>query len=140
MGRGDQQRDEGGGGLLAHASGTRGACLVAAGHDVCKDLRGQEQELGGEFEYTVKSHTRGGARGYADPRGTRFLVEMRGNEGSEDVRAWLQLLAAPPTLLRALDFEECSYAGTEGTSGGEGRGERGGRGCECGKELIFELR
>ena len=55
-------------------------------------------------------------RGCAVPR-----RDAEGNEGSEYVRAWLQLLAAPPTLLRALDFGESSYAGTEGTSGGEER-------------------
>ncbi|KAF7424759.1 hypothetical protein PC9H_010070 [Pleurotus ostreatus] len=43
-----------------------------------------------------------------------------GNEGSKDIQAWLQLLAAPPTLLRALYFQRESYAGTEGMGGGEG--------------------
>ncbi|KAF9493472.1 hypothetical protein BDN71DRAFT_1432488 [Pleurotus eryngii] len=44
-----------------------------------------------------------------------------GNKESEDVQAWLQLLAVPPTLLCALYFEDESYMGTEGISEGEGR-------------------
>ncbi|KAF9492149.1 hypothetical protein BDN71DRAFT_1433454 [Pleurotus eryngii] len=40
----------------------------------------------------------------------------RETRGVKDVRAWLQLLAAPPTLLHALYFGVESYAGTEGTS------------------------
>lgn len=58
-----------------------------------------------------------------DTRTHRCAVLHRGveeNEGSKDVRAWLQLLAAPPTLLRALYFQRESCAGTEGTGRGEG--------------------
>ncbi|KAF9496570.1 Oligoxyloglucan reducing end-specific cellobiohydrolase [Pleurotus eryngii] len=46
---------------------------------------------------------------------------FKGNEGSEDIWAWLQLLAAPPTLLCALYFKDESYVGTEGMGRGEGR-------------------
>ncbi|KDQ22333.1 hypothetical protein PLEOSDRAFT_1109443 [Pleurotus ostreatus PC15] len=92
----------------------------------------------------VKSHTRRGGLGIRGPAGARFHVDAWGSGGNEDVRAWLQLLAAPPTLLRALYFREESYAGTEGTGGGEGVRRGGeptrGRDASAEKELIFELR